>query len=159
MGDGGGCHPRDNIAMSWLSKTLNLSHDYFQDLMIAREDQTEWLANLCITENRKVCILGKSFKPETNIQTGSPAILLANILKEKGIQVTQIDPHTDGEKAFNEVFGSVDNNTLFFLGTQHDYFKTLNYPKRSVVIDPFRYMPNIDGVKIIKIGGENARNI
>jgi UDPglucose 6-dehydrogenase len=159
MGDGGGCHPRDNIAMSWLSKTLNLSHDYFQDLMIAREDQTEWLANLCITENRKVCILGKSFKPETNIQTGSPAILLANILKEKGIQVTQIDPHTDGEKAFNEVFGSVDNNTLFFLGTQHDYFKTLNYPKGSVVIDPFRYMPNIDGVKIIKIGGENARNI
>lgn len=159
MGDGGGCHPRDNIAMSWLSKLLNLSHDYFEDLMIAREDQTEWLADLCISENRKVCILGKSFKPETNIQTGSPAILLANILKEKGVHVTQTDPHTDGEKAFNEMFSSIDGATVFFLGTQHDYFKTLNYPKGSIIIDPFRYMPNIPDVKIIKIGGNNASNI
>jgi UDPglucose 6-dehydrogenase len=156
MGDGGGCHPRDNIAMSWLSKNLNLSHDYFEDLMIAREDQTEWLANLCVTENRKVCILGKSFKPETNIQTGSPAILLVNILKEKKVNVTQCDPHVDGEKTFNDIFESMDSNTLFFLGTQHDYFKDLDYPVGSIIIDPFRYMPNIDGVKIIKIGGENA---
>lgn len=159
MGDGGGCHPRDNIAMSWLSKILNLSHDYFEDLMVAREDQTEWLANLCTAENRKVCILGKSFKPETNIQTGSPAILLANILKEKGVQITQTDPHTDGEKHFNDVFSSIDGDTVFFLGTQHDYFKTLNYPKGSIIIDPFRYMPNIDGVKIIRLGGGNASNI
>ena len=27
MGDGGGCHPRDNIAMSWLAKNLDLSYD------------------------------------------------------------------------------------------------------------------------------------
>lgn len=159
MGDGGGCHPRDNIAMSWLSKFLNLSHDYFEDLMIAREDQTEWLANLCIAENRKVCILGKSFKPETNIQTGSPAILLANILKEKNVQVIQIDPHTDGEKDFNKTFASINSDTVFFLGTQHDYFKTLDYPKGSIIIDPFRYMPNITGIKIIKLGGNNASNI
>jgi UDPglucose 6-dehydrogenase len=152
MGDGGGCHPRDNIAMSWLSKTLNLSHDYFEDLMVAREDQTEWLANLCIEENRKVCILGKSFKPETNIQTGSPAILLGNILKEKGIEVIQADPHTDGDQNFINLFSSIDNDTVFFLGTQHDYFKTLRYPEGSIIIDPFRYMPNVAGVKVIRIG-------
>src|SRR4029079_8006110 len=29
MGDGGGCHPRDNIAMSWLAQQLPLSHDPF----------------------------------------------------------------------------------------------------------------------------------
>ena len=29
-------------------------------------------------------ILGKSFKPETNITTGSPSILLKNILEERG---------------------------------------------------------------------------
>ena len=40
MGDGGGCHPRDNSAMSWLARELDLSYDFFEDLMIAREKQT-----------------------------------------------------------------------------------------------------------------------
>lgn len=29
MGDGGGCHPRDNIALSWLARQLDLSYDFF----------------------------------------------------------------------------------------------------------------------------------
>jgi len=33
MGDGGACHPRDNIALSWLSKKLNLSYDWFEHIM------------------------------------------------------------------------------------------------------------------------------
>ena len=40
MGDGGGCHPRDNIALSWLARELDLSYDFFEHLMIARERQT-----------------------------------------------------------------------------------------------------------------------
>jgi len=52
MGDGGGCHPRDNIALSWLAKELNLSHDFFDDLMMAREHQTDWLVDL-IEEHAK----------------------------------------------------------------------------------------------------------
>ena len=45
MGDGGACHPRDNIALSWLSRKLNLSFDWFENIMLAREKQTEWLAD------------------------------------------------------------------------------------------------------------------
>jgi len=74
MGDGGGCHPRDNIALSWLSKKLDLSHDWFDNIMMQRENQTDWLADL-IEEHSNglpINILGKSFKPETNITTGSP---------------------------------------------------------------------------------------
>jgi UDPglucose 6-dehydrogenase len=37
MGDGGGCHPRDNIALSWLARELNVSYDFFGCLMTARE--------------------------------------------------------------------------------------------------------------------------
>jgi UDPglucose 6-dehydrogenase len=99
--------------------------------------------------------LGKSFKPETNIVTGSPAILLANILKEKNIEVIQIDPHTDGEEIFNDIFKSIDSNTAFFIGTQHDIFKTIPYPEGSIVIDPFRYLPSINNVTIVRIGGKN----
>jgi len=74
MGDGGSCHLRDNIAMSWLARKLNLSHDFFEDIMQAREDQTEWLAELILKCKQQfslpVVILGKAFKPETNLTVG-----------------------------------------------------------------------------------------
>ena len=152
MGDGGGCHPRDNIAMSWLSRKLNLSHDFFHDLMIAREHQTEWLADLCQNTNKNVCILGKSFKPETNITTGSPSVLLYNILKERNVNVEIIDPYSDSKEDFQRVFSSKDANTLFFLGTRHEFFKDLNYPNGCTVIDPFRYVPNNSNFNLIKLG-------
>jgi len=152
MGDGGGCHPRDNIAMSWLSRELDLSHDFFNDLMIAREDQTEWLANECLKHDRKIYILGKSFKPETNITTGSPSILLYNILMEKGADVEILDPHIDGEEYFSSRFLTAEKNSLFFIGAQHDAFQNLEFPTGSIVIDPFRYMPDIEGSTLIKIG-------
>jgi len=152
MGDGGGCHPRDNIAMSWLSRKLNLSHDFFHDLMIAREHQTEWLADLCQNTNKNVCILGKSFKPETNITTGSPSVLLYNILKERNVNVEIIDPYSNSKEDFERVFSSKDANTLFFLGTRHEFFKDLNYPNGCTVIDPFRYIPNNSNFNLIKLG-------
>lgn len=37
MSDGGGCHPRDNIAMSWLATEVGMSHNLWEDLMEARE--------------------------------------------------------------------------------------------------------------------------
>ena len=37
MGDGGACHPRDNIALRWLARELELGYDLFDSIMIARE--------------------------------------------------------------------------------------------------------------------------
>ena len=34
MGDGGGCHPRDNIALSWLAKKLNLSFNWYESIIV-----------------------------------------------------------------------------------------------------------------------------
>lgn len=155
MGDGGGCHPRDNIAMSWLSNELGLSHNFFDNLMIARENQTEWLANLMIEERNKtnanLVILGKTFKQETNLVVGSPAILLKNILEEKGYDVEMYDPYTDDkEPDFSE-------NTVFLIGTKHPEFKDMELPNNSTVIDPWRYRKEQEGVKLIHLGGN--RNV
>ena len=46
MGDGGGCHPRDNIALSWLSDKLGVSFNWFDNIMKQREIQTEWFVDL-----------------------------------------------------------------------------------------------------------------
>ena len=152
MGDGGGCHPRDNIALSHLSRRLHLSYDWFENIMMQRENQTQWLANLFIEESkgRKMVILGTSFKPETNITTGSPAILLKNIVEEKGYKVTTFDPYVDSTDLCKD---EVEESLItYFIGTKHQIFKHFPFKQNSTVIDPFRYIAHRNDLKIIKIG-------
>lgn len=150
MGDGGGCHPRDNIALSWVARKINLSFDFFTALMTAREKHCEWLADLIQAEvdeqlnlwgkSLPVTILGRSFKPETNIETGSPAVLLSAILKKRHIAHGCFDeyvPHHPG---------------IYFIGTQHERYRQINFPAGSVVIDPFRYIEPQVGVTLRSIG-------
>lgn len=100
MGDGGGCHPRDNIALSWLAREVNLSYDLFGALMECRERQTEYLAGQIEFEEAMhyladVEVLGKAYKPNTALTVGSPSTLLANILTERGITFTHTDPYEE----------------------------------------------------------------
>jgi len=149
MGDGGGCHPRDNIALSWLSRELNLSYDWFESVMMAREKQTEFLADLIMEKNvpgDTVYILGKSFKPETNITVGSPSILLKNILEERGVNVIMYDHLIDK-------FDLPDFQTgVYFIGTKHEEFASFSFPCGSTVIDPWGYVADNKKVTIIRIG-------
>jgi UDPglucose 6-dehydrogenase len=149
MGDGGGCHPRDNIALSWLAKKLDLSMDWFESVMMQRERQTDWLADLIEAElaetDNRIYILGKSFKPETNITVGSPSILLKNILEERGHKVVMYDNWVDDKPPEFE-------KGCYFIGTKHPEFSEFQFPKQSVVLDPWRYIPDQDGVKVIRIG-------
>lgn len=154
MGDGGSCHPRDNIALSWLAKQFNLSYDWFTSLMMAREKQTEWLAKLIVHEHEKsalpIAILGKAYKPQTALPNGSPSILLHNILHEFHQDVEFYDPFMDGE--IPQHF--LETPHLFFIGTKHKEFQDYIFPKGSVVIDPFRYIPHSlnNEYKLISIG-------
>jgi len=150
MGDGGGCHPRDNIALSWMAKELDLSHDWYENLMVCREKQTEWLGDLILEKMEQTdlnpIILGKCFKKETNLTVGSPSILLKNILLEKINSVDMFDPWVDdGEPP-------LQNPAVFFIGTNHDKFLDYKFPEGSVVIDPWRMMPEQDGVEYVYVG-------
>ena len=157
MGDGGGCHPRDNIALSWLSRELNLSYDWFDNIMKQREKQTEWLCDLIEETSFKykgcadgypILILGKSFKPETNITTGSPSILLKNLLEERGHkQVSMWDPYVDTHKLLTG-----EEAMIYFIGTKHPDFTSYSYNQGSIIIDPWRYIPNIDNCEVVLIG-------
>ena len=158
MGDGGGCHPRDNIALSWLSDELGLKFNWFDNIMKQREVQTEWLADMIEKESNglPITILGKSFKPQTNITTGSPSILLFNILRERGLSATMYDPYID------EPFGDWQDMSeydglpqCYFIGTKHEDFVNFPFDDESIIIDPWRYIPDKEECKVIRIGDNN----
>ena len=126
--------------------------------MKQREIQTEWFVKL-IEEygaNRGINILGKSFKPETNITTGSPSILLKNILEERGHGVFMWDPYID--EPWDEIkkkYDDSDNETdshLYFIGTKHPEFTSFPFEKGSVIIDPWRYIPDVEGCEVLRVG-------
>jgi UDPglucose 6-dehydrogenase len=134
MGDGGGCHPRDNIAMSWLARELDLSHNFFDDIMKAREDQTKWLADIIINRHRQSgltpILLGAEFKPNTNITTGSPALLLSHYLSERGYH------HIVWDRSWHISFS---DPRLFFASCKHNEWLSLQFPEGSEVVDPWRW--------------------
>jgi UDPglucose 6-dehydrogenase len=148
MGDGGGCHPRDNIAMSWLSNKLNLSYNFFDDIMSGREKQTDFLVDLILENDGPYYILGKTFKEDMNLELGSPAILLGNILKEKNVDFTHFDPYVDTTKP-------VFLKGTYFIATKHEKFKEYDFPEESTIIDVWRYL-NFEGKNInhIKVGNK-----
>lgn len=145
MGDGGGCHPRDNIALSYIASECDLSHNIFEDLMRAREDHAEWLASLTFDTAKKarlpIVLLGRSFKPETNIETGSPAVLVANILLQA---YTRDVEHVEDK--------SVLKKAVYLITTRHERYTSYSFPTGSTVIDPFRYIPDAEGIKVIRLG-------
>ena len=113
------------------------------------------------SNKEKINILGKTFKPETNLILGSPSILLENILKEKGKKVFSWDPFTDVN--FDEASKLLNWDNLqikhtFFIGTKHASFVNFKFPKNSIIIDPFRYIYNVKDCKIIRIGDNTNKN-
>lgn len=174
MGDGGGCHPRDAIALSWLAQELGLSYDIGGEQIIAREKQTEWLADLALEHSDDgklpIVILGKAYKKGTNLTLGSPAILLKNILDEYShLQLYQWDPHVDGYPvgAYTNRFvvcglpEVVDGDAVFtpkaavyVVATDHDEFFKMTFPEGSVVIDPWGRMPAQVGATVVRVGRE-----
>ena len=150
MGDGGACHPRDNIAMSWLASRIGLSADLMGFVTAAREAQSLRLARLVKAQQEltglPVLLLGKAFKPGIGMTDGSPALLLAAHLRGLGFAADAWDPHVDT--------GAVRFATarIYVIATAHPEFAGLEFGPRSVVIDPHGMMPSRPGVTLITPG-------
>ena len=73
MGDGGSCHPRDNIALKYLAKKLDLGYDLFGSIMESREVQArnigKKLYDLSTYHQLPIIILGESYKNNVDITT------------------------------------------------------------------------------------------
>ena len=147
MGDGGGCHPRDNIALRYMAEQMDLGYDLFDAIMNAREKQAKNLAQRLVIEANKVTlpiiILGKSYKPDVPYEDGSTTILTGHYCKEMGIK-PEFDIETDKPAVF----------LLGHMGKFHDY----DYPKGSIVVDPWRAYKS-DKVEVIHYGNTRLKKI
>lgn len=136
MGDGGSCHPRDNIALRNLAKELNLGYDLFDAIMKSREIQAKNIANKLLElknkHNLPIVILGKSYKPGVPYEDGSYSILISSFIDDVEFDVT-------------------DRRAVYLLGHRGVHNDTI-FPDGSVVLDPWRERKQMD---TIYYGGKN----
>lgn len=164
MGDGGACHPRDNIALSWLAEHLNLGYDLFKSISYAREQQTKnmaiFVAEHCKKENKPCVINGRAYKPSVPYTIGSPSVLLAHYLEELGIEVIYADNETGDRVKDNIdcvcVLAHDAQTTYSHTGKSYEqklYFKP---HKNSIIIDPWRkFESNVH--KVVYYGNSRQR--
>lgn len=142
MGDGGGCHPRDNIALRYMADKLNIGYDLFDAIMKAREVQAENMAkllvHLAIESELPIVILGKSYKPNVTYEDGSYSILVGHYCSVHGV-----DPSYDLKDPIKAVY------LLGHMGRHHDY----NFTDGSIVVDPWRtFVSDNTSIDVIHYG-------
>ena len=108
MGDGGACHPRDNIALRYMAQELNLGYDLFDAVMLSREVQARNMAEtLCdlaegdfhpttrtMIGSFPIIIVGKAYKPLVEYEAGSSSMLVGHYVQNNGHELHYYDEKT-----------------------------------------------------------------
>jgi len=192
MGDGGACHPRDNIALRWMAEELKLGYDLFDAVMLSREVQAENMA-LKLTKHAgewhpttqtfvphmPVVIVGKAYKPLVPYEAGSSSMLVGHYVQKMGFDLHYYD-EVVGEIPPQEILDKpavylLAHNPEVTYGDQLDFVKgwydqhrvtgadealtiatangtELKFAEGSVVVDPWRKLPPMMGVRVIHYG-------
>lgn len=161
MGDGGGCHPRDNIALRHMAQELDLGYDLFDAVMNARQLQASNLAKFLAIESEKagnlsVYIHGKAYKPGVEYCDGSYSLLVGYYLEHDfGISPIYIDPLT-GDNVAIPIYGVIllahnKKVTYEYRGFNEQQHLYCQIEKGSIVVDPWRTFQSED-CKVIHYG-------
>ena len=97
-GYGGSCFPKDTLALVQTAKEYDLNLSLVETVVEYNKQRKSDMADKIIEafnnncQNKKISILGLSFKPETDDMRDSPSLDIIPILKEKGFVISVFDP-------------------------------------------------------------------
>src|SRR6056300_1238462 len=164
MGDGGACHPRDNIALRYMAQRLDLGYDLFDAIMNAREVQAcniaQKLVELRHDTGLSIYIHGKAYKPGVPYIDGSYSLLIGHYIEEMGEAVIYIDPLVEPPSTPASVKGIVllahsASTTYKYMQEEGDNTDKLycDIEFGSVVVDPWRKFTTDDkSIRVIHYG-------
>ena len=154
MGDGGACHPRDNIALKYLSQKLDLGYDFFGAIMHTREMQAKNVAiklvNLARENNMPIIIHGKAYKPDVPYIDGSYSILIGTYCEDLGITPKYIDPLVEKNTITEPSIILLAHSSLTTYSKEDKLY--CNIPEGSIVIDMWRNFKTDKNIQVIPYG-------
>lgn len=131
IGFGGSCFPKDIIGIKQILKNKNINNSFFKSILKINDEAINHGIKIIrknINKKDKICILGASFKENSNDTRKSRTIYIANKLKKLNYKFDIFDPKVkeiEGYKciSFNEE--NVKNFRYFILMTKWKDFKDL----------------------------------
>ena len=156
MGDGGACHPRDNIALKYLSQKLDLGYDFFGAIMHTREMQAKNVA-LKLVEIAKenslpIVIHGKAYKPDVPYIDGSYSILIGNYCTELGFNPIYVDPLVEENKITDPAVIVLAHSSSTTYGNSDKLY--CDIPEKSIVVDMWRTFTTDKDIQVIFYGNK-----
>ncbi|NFO04363.1 UDP-glucose/GDP-mannose dehydrogenase family protein [Clostridium botulinum] len=155
-GYGGSCFPKDTQALARIAKQFGSKSEIIETVIRVNENQKERMVEkikvkLENIENKRVALLGLSFKPETDDLRESPALYIAKRLIEEGVEVNVYDPiamencknlYPNLEiNYYKNEYETCEGVHLVVLATEWNQFRSLNLSRiiknmsKSIFID------------------------
>jgi len=189
-GFGGSCFKKDILNLVYLSRYFGLKEtaDFWEQVIFINKWQKERIYSIIVNKlfgnitNKKILILGFSFKANTNDIRESPAIEIAQYLLSEGANLLINDPKVDAgqiEISLNRIEGDLQkkdqseygnwsferdiykafkNADAAIIITEWDIYKTINWQKASNLMNSpawiFDTRSIVDGEYVKSVGLE-----
>ena len=147
IGYGGSCFPKDTRALDFIATVNGYQFDLLK-AVIEVNNRQRLLPLIRLTRampdlwQRKVTILGLSFKPHTDDVREAPALDIVPLLIEEGAHVVTCDPfagevHLPGSTRVDDVWEAIEGASAIVLTTEWPEFVKLDWERvRSTMADP-----------------------
>jgi UDPglucose 6-dehydrogenase len=154
-GYGGSCFPKDTVALVKTANQNNSDISIVDTVVKYNAKRKSEMADKILKElgndltNKKVSILGLSFKPETDDMRDSPSLDIIPILQENGITISAYDPVAINEakkllkniEFSNDLETCLENSDALVILTEWNEFRGLlpdylsKYMKGNILVD------------------------
>jgi len=169
----GGTLARDINFLIELGEVHNKKTFLFSSVKKSNEHHKDWIKNKCLSElkdikNKKLGLLGLTYKPGTSTLRRSSAVELAKWIDKNGGIISSFDPMVEPipsklekilnlEKNINDV---INHSEIIIIGTEHKDFMEIDFKKfelkNKIIIDPTSFLEKkfskIPEVKYICVG-------
>jgi UDPglucose 6-dehydrogenase len=148
-GFGGSCFPKDTEALAAFSRGVGMPLEIIETVIESNKRQKLYMVEkiknkLGVLKNKRIAILGLSFKPETDDMRESSAIVIIDKLLEEGVIINAYDPQAmDNAKRIwgdkinyfcNEYYAAENADGVVIL-TEWNQFRNLNLEKIAGVMN------------------------
>lgn len=144
IGYGGFCFPKDIEAFIYISKKLGYSFDLLKEVKKINDFQRNYFVekvkeHLWIIKNKKIAVLGLSFKPDTDDMRFAPSVDIVETLLKEGASLNLYDPEAmdEAKPIFNakrvkfckNAYEAIKGTDCVCVLTEWEEFKKLDFKK------------------------------
>jgi UDPglucose 6-dehydrogenase len=156
-GFGGSCFPKDTLALAQTARDAGAPARIVETVIEVNEDRKQRMAERIVAqcggsvENKRIAVLGVTFKPNTDDMRAAPSLVILPALLAAGASVCAFDPEgmaaakplLDGVVWCEDAYQAMEDADALVIITEWNQFRALNLARvRSLMRTPVMLDPS-----------------